>query len=278
MPLFVSKPDLLRRGVNFRQFVTDVLTSVMQSVECPPQNSLVPLTPTYTFLGHAANGKAEVIKKRKVNGKSLSGTRGAFVDTKFEEAWTIYRAVRRNILRHHVCEHRRCIEHAMKALWWNLEGERTPAFCSIALAFIRWRMQWEGKRVPAQLDDGKRRGNLYGLVGWISKDAPIFKDNWPQDFESWINAHLLSVACIDSFVEWIRISERDAAMNSVCWQLNEHESFMSRHWACSGRGNRFEPGLLYVETPVVGCLTNYRPRCGKKHWLGTLSSLAKIKR
>ncbi|PQA75963.1 hypothetical protein C5F53_18035 [Rhodoferax sp. TS-BS-61-7] len=166
----------------------------------------------------------------------------------------------------------------MKTLWWNLEGEKTQAFCPVALAFIRWRLQWEGKRIPASLDDGRQRGHLYGLVGWISKDAPIFSANWSATFEAWVNAHLLAVACFDSFAQWVRISENEFNKNSVGWTLNEHEHFMTRHWACGGRGLRSEPGLLFIEPQAAGSIAQYRPVCNRAHLRTTLSSLAMIRR
>lgn len=72
----------------------------------------------------------------------------------------------------------------MKTLWWDLEGEKTNSFCEIALAFIRWRMHWEGRRIPATLAVSNRGIVPYGLLGWISKDAPISSAYWSPAFES----------------------------------------------------------------------------------------------
>lgn len=278
MPLFVGKPDLLRRGAEYRQFVSDVLASVRQRVEGPAQNTFIALSPAFVFAEPHLDMVTRPKRKGTRGGKPLARTVGNATDRKLEDAWAIYRAVRRNLLHHHVCNHRKCIHQAMKTLWWNLEGEDTKAFCPVALAYLRWRMQWEGKRVPSQLDDARKRGNLYGLLGWVSKDAPIFSVNWSESYELWLNAHLLAVACIDSFVEWTKISELDFSKGSVHWSLNGHEHFMSRHWACSGRGNPVEPGLLFIEPAVSGHIASYRPICTKTHVRTTLSELEKIRR
>ncbi|MDO8777183.1 MAG: hypothetical protein Q7K57_52435 [Burkholderiaceae bacterium] len=124
-------------------------------------------------------------------------------DKRLEEAWAIYRAIRRHLWRHHVCQHRRCARLAMTTLWWDLEGERTHSFCCVALAFIRWRMQWEGRRIPATLAGPNRGGVPYGLLGWVSQDAPIPSVYWSPAFESWLNAHLLGAACLHSFAGWM---------------------------------------------------------------------------
>jgi hypothetical protein len=278
MPLFVGKPDLLRRGAAYRQFVSDVLTSVRQRVEGTAQDTFIGLSPAFVFSESPPELAMKPQRKVKRGVKPSAGSVGNVADRKLEDAWAIYRAVRRHLLHHHVCNHRKCIHHAMKTLWWNLEGESTQAFCPVALAYLRWRMQWEGKRVPSQLDDARKRGNLYGLMGWVSKDAPIFSAHWSESYESWLNAHLLAVACIDSFIEWTKISEMDFSKGTVRWCLNSHEHFMSRHWACSGRGSLVEPGLLFMEPAAIGPIASYRPSGTQKHVRSTITELENIRR
>ena len=68
------------------------------------------------------------------------------------EAQVIYRTLLRWLHRHVVHDHRGCVAAAQKHLWWDTEGETTQAFCPVAMAFLRWRMQWEGCRIPSSLD------------------------------------------------------------------------------------------------------------------------------
>jgi DNA-directed RNA polymerase subunit RPC12/RpoP len=281
MPLFISKPDIYRRSALFRQFVTDVLVSVSSHNCKGTQASLNLLAPSFTFAEpmhspYATHAKSSVPSVRRAIKSVASET-----DQKLQEAWAIYRTVRRHLWRHHVCQHRSCAQLAMKTLWWDLEGEKTKSFCEIALAFIRWRMQWEGRRIPATLAISNRGIVPYGLLGWISKDSPISSVHWSPAFESWLNAHLLAAACLDSFAGWMMLSATHKGDHQVRWCMKDHEMFTKRHWACSGRGTPFEPGLLFLE-PLTS--SNFLSanllscKCTRMHHRVTVLALARVKR
>mgnify|MGYP003385692695 CR=1 FL=1 len=282
MPLFMGRPHLYRSGVSFRQFVTDVLTSVSNRTAGQAQTCLDLLVPSVTFLDRSQ------VQAKRVGNPPLASVKSAVrsvaqaTDKRLEEAWAVYRAVRRYLWRHHVCQHRSCARLAMKTLWWDLEGEKTHSFCCVALAFIRWRMQWEGRRVPASLGSSGRGGVPYGLLGWVSKDAPIPSAYWSPAFESWLNAHLLGAACLDSFTGWITLSARQDADQYVRWKMRAHEVFSKRHWACSGRGDSKEPGLLFLEEvgakdfSLANSAVSYK--FTRAHRCGTAQTLAQMRR
>lgn len=278
MPLFISKPDIYRRSASFRQFVSDVLVSVSNRIGKEIQVSLHLLAPSFTFAEpmqspHSAHQKSNV---QSVD----SGIKSVAIETdlKLQEALAIYRAVRRHLWRHHVCLHRRCAQQAMKTLWWDLEGEKTHSFCSVALAFIRWRMQWEGRRIPSTLAVSNRGIVPYGLLGWISKDSPISSVHWSPSFESWLNAHLLAAACLDSFAGWMTLSAAHNGEHQVRWHMKDYENFSKRHWACSGRGTALDPGLLFQESFTTSDYLSLSCKCTRKHQHVTEQTLLKIKR
>lgn len=53
-----------------------------------------------------------------------------------------------------------------------MEGEKTVSFCSVAEAFLRWRMYWEGSGAPRLLFSGMTKDPL-GLIGWLAESAPV---------------------------------------------------------------------------------------------------------
>ncbi len=281
MPLYVSKPDVHRRSASFRQFVADMLTWVSGCSPREPQVSLNPMAPNYTFtdIAHGrpfASPSPHAAQATRA-GKSVASES----DHQLQEAWNIFRCVRRHLWRHHVCRHRRCAQLAMKALWWDLEGETIQSFCGVALAFIRWRMQWEGRRIPSTLLAPDRGGTPYGLLGWISSDLPISSVRWLPSFEVWLDAHILGAACLDSFAGWMTLSAKQEGRGALLWRRRDHESFPRRHWACSGRGSSDEPGYLFLEHLTFNgrLAKEVEPvRCNRTHFAVTRSALASAKR
>jgi len=281
MPLYVSKPDLHRRSASFRQFVADMLTSVSGCSPREPQVSLNPMAPNYTYTDAAHSLPLVCHSPRAAQANHAGKSVASESDHQLQEAWSIYRCIRRHLWRHHVCRHRRCAQLAMRTLWWDLEGETIPSFCGVALAFIRWRMQWEGRRIPSTLVASDRGCTPYGLLGWISSDLPIASVRWLPRFEAWLNAHILGAACVDSFVGWMTLSAEQEARGTLQWRRRDHESFPRRHWACSGRGSSDEPGYLFIEQLTFGgqLTEEVKPeRYSRTHIQATRRALASVKR
>ncbi len=267
LPLVLSKPDVYRRTAAFKQFVSDVLARV--TLDRPwGQQELHMLAPVAYF--------ADYLQAQESNAPTKNQKLTQFNDISLARAWLTYRSIRRFLGRHVITGHRHCVSLAMKALWWDLEGERTSAFCPVALAFVRWRMQWEGCRIPSQLDNHQHQRVPYGLLGWISGEAPVPSSLWTKQYEAWLNGHVLGCACFDSFHGWLLASIDSEKKGQLSWRLQQHRQFFCRHWAVSGRGTQDEPGLFFVEQTNDNA--NLMPPGGRTHRLETMTALAGIKR
>ncbi|WP_421955290.1 hypothetical protein [Polaromonas sp.] len=246
LPVMLSKPEIHHRVQSFRHFVTNVLAAVSHGGQPETQLEMELFKPISIFRDTPVLKHDVKLGKRVKTSPRESIAKNT--DRKLQEATEVYKAIRRHLWRHHVCRHRVCARHAMNALWWDVKGERTDAFCKTALAFIRWRMQWEGRRVPSRLNESQCQGSIaYGLLGWVSKDAPIPSVYWSPQFESWLNARILAAACFDSFRGWLHLSAEEEVKNEISWESGKENGYAHRHWACSGRGASFEPGLLFLE-------------------------------
>ncbi|MGH8856829.1 MAG: hypothetical protein ACREXG_02180, partial [Polaromonas sp.] len=120
MPLMLGKADKGRRTTLFRQFVTDVLTSVADRVGGLKQQQLHLLEPLSSYQD-GSKDEGGFINRRRSAQPSHSVTQAT--DRELAEAESIYRSVRRHLWRHQVCGHRKCVLYAMKALWWDIEQE-----------------------------------------------------------------------------------------------------------------------------------------------------------
>lgn len=257
LPIAMGKADVYRSCSAFRQFVADVLTSVSSRVE-PPQ--LATLCPTAVF-------------SRPFEPPPV--TRGGSLgDDGLKEAAELYRCLRRNVYRKYCRGHSGCIRAAMRSLWWDPHGERIDGFCPTASAYVRWRMQWEGCRIPNELNRPDRARTLFGLVAWLASEAPIGSHLWAYRLDAWIRAHLLASACVDSFAEWQLVAGR--AKKSVVWDKEDAKAFRRRHWACSGRGTTAEPAFLFIEQPFQP-IGQVAPASGA-HYRSTCSTLLRVRR
>lgn len=267
LPILVSKADALRRRAHFHQFVTSMLASIAARRGLP-QAHLDISDPMVAYSEPYLPVKKILTTSRvKVStDESLSG------------AVTVYRTMRRWLHRRVLGGHKHCIAEAQRHLWWNTEGETTTAFCPVAIAFLRWRMQWEGCRIPADLDQQRGLRTLFGLVGWVYGEAPIPSVLWTEGLSRWLTQHLLGFACLDSFYGWIDSANKSEACNKVLWRHEDCRRFNFRHWACSGRGTRDEPGLLYAEMCWNPRALESLPACNRAHRSRHLVALKKIHR
>lgn len=258
LPILMSKADVFRSCGAFRQFVVDVLNAV-SARSMPPQIAVLPPTGIFSSLFESPP---------RTNDQTRTGDLG------LEEAKNLYRCIRRNVFTRYCRGHRACIHAAMKTLWWDTEGTRIDSFCPVATAFLRWRMQWEGGRVPCQLDRGRSAPSreFLGLVSWLACEAPIGSSLWTHQLDAWLQLHLLACDCLDSFGEWHLLSLREKKAST--WSKGIANAFRKRHWACSGRGTIDEPAMLFIEhsfMPVCAVM----PASGA-HVRSTRSALSRI--
>jgi hypothetical protein len=254
-PLHVSKPDLNERGQAYRQFVSTVLASIPA---LSSTSQLLPVSPTGVF---STDGRKYVRKFSSL-------------DSGLAEAQDLYRSVKRHIYRHMCRGHSTCIHAGQRALWWDIEGEKTSLFCPTAVAFLRWRMHWEGCRVPSMLDSKYKVKTFTGIVGWLAVDAPIGSILWTKPLEDWISIQLFAFALFDSFAEWQQVMHQ--SLSSFVWDKSISASFGKRHWACCGRGTVAEPAIFYVEPAYLKIASSCQ--ASMSHIRRTLKLLADTKR
>lgn len=267
LPIVISKADALRRRAHFHQFVTSMLASVAARRGLP-QAHLDISDPMVAYSEpYLPMEKILMTSRVKSNSEEIQA-----------DALVVYRSLRRWIGRRVLCGHRHCVAEAQRHLWWNTEGETTTAFCPVAIAFLRWRMQWEGCRIPAALDQQRRLRTLYGLIGWVYSEAPIPSVLWTEGLTRWLTKHLLGFACLDSFYGWLDSANRSEATGRIFWSHEECRNFNFRHWACSGRGTQDEPGLLYVEMPRDTRELTSLAACSRNHRTRNLAALGSIHR
>jgi hypothetical protein len=268
LPIMISKADAFRRRAAFHQFVTDMLASVAARRGLP-QGQLESQQPSAIY-SERYMALPEITKNSRIKRDPDEALQGGAL---------IYRTMRRWLRRRVVRQHRACLAAAQNHLWWDLDGESTAALCPVAMAYVRWRMQWEGCRIPRGLGQQKIARIPLGLLGWVSSDAPMPSPMWTKGLTLWVTNHLLGFACLDSFYGWLALAQRAAQAGHVNWNLRDHERFCFRHWACSGRGTVPDPGLLYVEASWDDCdLHRLEPAFTRMHQRQHLAALSSIRR
>lgn len=268
LPIMISKADAFRRRAAFHQFVTDTLTSVAARHARSPQAILEVRAPSSVYR-EAYMALPEILKHSRIKRDT---------DERLKQAQLVYRTTRRWLRRRVVRDHRGCLAAAQSHLWWDMDGESTDAFCPVALAFLRWRMQWEGCRIPRSLSRQKGDRVPLGLLGWTSSEAPLPSPLWTQGLSHWVNNHILGFACLDSFQGWLRLARQAERSGRIAWDLHDHKRFGFRHWACCGRGTVDDPGLLYVENTLQQADLQQLGSCTGAHRRQHNSAISRIVR
>jgi hypothetical protein len=166
-------------------------------------------------------------------------------DRQLIEAAAIYRRVARHLRRGVVREHRSCVQCACRRLWWPVLGSRTAALCPTAVAFIRWRMHWEGTGVPSLLL-GEPRSPPLGLVTWLAALAPVGSASWSRAMSEWLVKHVLARDLIASFDALLQQATESVKPGVMVWSRLTISEMPRTGWVCAGRGTAANPGRLYV--------------------------------
>lgn len=170
-------------------------------------------------------------------------------DEQIASSYLVYSSIRRYLWRHILFKHQRCIASAGDRLWWHMEGEKTCAFCPVALAFLRWRMYWEGCGVPRYLLAPMRK-DPYGLITWYATHAPVCPPGWSPQAEHWVANHVLGRSCFGSFREYLEIAMKDAKRGTVEWHSKGLTGTFESYWAVSGRDSPAHPVRIYQQSGV----------------------------
>jgi hypothetical protein len=256
-PLELGRPDFSRSQGSYSTFAKQFLACVSAV-----NQSRVPRVPLLS-LPHIEVPSSRAVSASDVSRETHARTRlyfGKTLDEQAIEMWTLYRAVRRHVWSHVLGPHKRCFEMAIKRLWWDLEGESTPSFCPIALAAIRWRLQWEGGRIPSRLAERPHKTPPLGLVGWSASRPPARINVWTTAFERALRHHLLAADLLDSWLGWMNLSLREFNIDKIRWTRESRESFPMRHWACCGGRGAGESGHIFFDVGLT------LPRYGQENW------------
>lgn len=162
-----------------------------------------------------------------------------------------YKAVRRRVWRRVLKNHQHCITSAAAKLWWNLDGDSVFHFCPHAMAFIRWRMLWEGCGTPRYLFAPSRK-TLIGIIGWhLARPAPA-PDDWAKETKGWISRHIFAATCIASLDQMVRWAQAASSETTICWDRPKSAVSHCCLWAISGQDTPEMPAVVYVRrSPVV---------------------------
>lgn len=155
-------------------------------------------------------------------------------------AYQPYAGIRRHLWRHVLHEHQHCIASAGRHIWWNMEKFRTPSFCPIAEAFLRWRMFWEGTWRPADLFSWAHK-DPFGLMIWLEDGTPLCPKDWPWDSEQWVLHHVLARTCLGSFAEFSDLSLQDWDRDLIEWMPRPLVGSYESYWTVSGEDTTSSP-------------------------------------
>jgi|GEM_PF-919242 len=234
--LVLSMPSSVSRTMEFADFARNVMLSLAG------RPSKLNLKPSLSY----AEPQATFVTKSK---PSLSCGWPKHIipesDRQLIEAAAIYRRVARYLRRGVVREHRSCVQCACRRIWWPVLGSRTVALCPIAVAFIRWRMHWEGTGVPSLLLAEARSPPL-GLVTWLAALAPVGSASWSRAMGEWLVKHVLARDLITSFDALLWRATESVKPGFMVWNRLAISEIPRTGWVCAGRGTASNPGRLYV--------------------------------
>jgi hypothetical protein len=156
-----------------------------------------------------------------------------------------YRGIRRHLWRRVFKAHRRCIASAALCLRNDMHSKSTCGFCPHALAFIRWRMLWEGCGTPRYLF-AKRPDRFFGILGWhLARPSPA-PENWSTETKAWIAGHIFSSTCLASLAEISKLAIRACEEDVVFWGKKKSAVDYTCLWAVAGRDRREQPATIYI--------------------------------
>lgn len=186
-------------------------------------------------------------KKRKAKPSTAPPLFGQQWDLKATPLYHLYCAIRRRLWRRTVKRHRNCCAQAVRALWWDIEGEQTANFCPVAEAFIRWRMYWEGERIPRRLYGGPIRWPT-GIAKWYEESAPFVTFGWSPTGEEWLTEHVFASAIMGSFLDLAETAFSRHGRSSMIWNRREPSGRHGRYWAVTGNDTKLRPLILFQES------------------------------
>ena len=163
----------------------------------------------------------------------------------FETLVTTYKAVRRRLWSNCLYQHQHCIHTAARHLRWDLRDKRTGGFCPTALAFLQWRMLWEGCGSPASLVAPQAK-ELYGILGWhLARPAPTPR-HWLATTKTWVTARIFANTIWEAFNRLLNDAEVLAKQDEVLWNQTCGPVAQDCLWAVAGHDCVDAPATVFV--------------------------------
>lgn len=156
-----------------------------------------------------------------------------------------YKAIRRRLWRQVLRKHQRCVRSAAARMRWQMDGRRTGVFCSHALAFIRWRMLWEGCGTPQYLFVQPAL-EYYGIIGWHLARPSRAPSHWSTATKAWISSHIFAATCFAAFDEMLCWAEKECKTGVVDWTRTKSPIDFTCLWAVAGRDCCDQPATVYL--------------------------------
>jgi hypothetical protein len=158
-----------------------------------------------------------------------------------------YKAIRRRLWRQVLRKHQRCVRSAAARMGWRVDGQRTGAFCSQALAFIRWRMLWEGCGTPRYLF-AQPALEYYGIIGWHLARPCQVPSHWSTPTKAWISSHIFAATCFAAFDEISCWADTACKTGVIDWTRSKSPIDYTCLWAVAGRDCCDRPATIYLRS------------------------------
>jgi hypothetical protein len=161
-----------------------------------------------------------------------------------------YKAIRRRLWQGVLKKHRHCINFAAAHLREPMRGKKTGGFCPHAMAFIRWRMLWEGCGTPCYLFV-KQANNYFGILGWhLGRLSPV-PIHWSVQTKAWLAGHIFSSTCLASFNDMSQWASEGSVHDNVVWDLPKGPVDHNYLWAIAGLDCRDQPATVHLRREPV---------------------------
>jgi len=199
-------------------------------------------------------------------GTGWDGADRGLWDRNLESITVLYRAIRRHVWRTLVGVHQVCATGAASELDHDTEGELVSTFCPVASAYLRWRLYWEGMRVPADLFRPPRHIPL-GIFSWLCDGAPVAAESWGLRDHEWLVGRVFAMDCINSFAAWSDHC-RTHLSATTRWRRADAGGYGLTYWAAT-KPDRVSALLrMFLEVRDVYKRQTQRREPESTHWSG----------
>jgi hypothetical protein len=188
-----------------------------------------------------------------------------------------YKAVRRRLWRQVLRKHQRCVRSAASRMWWHMDGQRTGAFCPQALAFIRWRMLWEGCGTPRYLL-ARPALEYYGIIGWHLARPCQVPSHWSTPTKAWIGSQIFAATCLAAFDEISCWAETVRRPDVIDWTRSKSPIDYTCLWAVAGRDCCDRPATVYLRSSNASRSSGPETENMAAHWQRHQADVERLQR